>query len=225
MQSKGLVDIIQLECLCQSSSVLKITNGSLVARIWFMEGQIIDAETQGVIGEEAFRKILTWKTGHFELLPVDPGRSRTITNSYQGLLLETAQAIDESQGEPTADQSSESGQTTNRVSPKSAAGIGQNKGIEFALVISEKASATADAWALENPQAFAEWTRKTIEEFNSLGDHLKVGNLKHLIGLGLHFNIVLTNHKESHFCIGLDRSLSHQEIQDKLATLLQPWDS
>src|SRR5207244_5680803 len=35
VQSKSLVDIIQLECLSQSSSVLKITNGTLAGKVWF----------------------------------------------------------------------------------------------------------------------------------------------------------------------------------------------
>jgi len=225
MQSKGLVDIIQLECLCQSSSVLKITNGSLVARIWFNEGHIIDAETQDIVGEDAFRKILTWKTGNFELLPADPGRKQTINNSYQGLLLETAQAIDESQADSGQSSPSDAGEVAAKVSPRSAAGIGQNKGVEFALTVSTQPNAAIDAWALENPKAIAEWTCKTMEEFNSIGGRLKAGSLKHLIGLGLHFNVVLTDRGESHFCIGLERSLTHQEIQQKLITLLQPWES
>src|SRR3974377_574951 len=33
-QSKSLVDIIQMECLSQSSSVLRITNGPLTGKIW-----------------------------------------------------------------------------------------------------------------------------------------------------------------------------------------------
>ena len=46
VQSKSLVDIIQLECLSQSSSVLKITNGTLAGKVWFKNGDLIDAATQ-----------------------------------------------------------------------------------------------------------------------------------------------------------------------------------
>src|SRR5438105_7087772 len=34
VQSKSLVDIIQLECISQSSSLLRITNGALTGKIW-----------------------------------------------------------------------------------------------------------------------------------------------------------------------------------------------
>src|SRR5215467_5630666 len=95
VQSKSLVDIIQLECLSQNSNVLKITNGPLTGRIWITNGEVVDSSTDEFIGEEAFRRILSWKAGNFETLPHEPGRGRTIFTSYQGLLLETAQAADE----------------------------------------------------------------------------------------------------------------------------------
>src|SRR5215510_14674966 len=43
VQSKSLVDIIQLECLSQSSSVLKVTQGSQEGKIWIQTGEIVDA--------------------------------------------------------------------------------------------------------------------------------------------------------------------------------------
>src|SRR5213083_1358613 len=99
VQSKSLVDIIQLECLSQSSSVLRVTNGSLTGKVWFKNGDLIDAATQDLTGETAFRKILSWNTGNFEILQAEPERNRTIFNSYQGLLLESAQALDEAKGQ------------------------------------------------------------------------------------------------------------------------------
>ena len=50
------VDIIQLECLSQSSSVLKITNGLLEGKIWIQNGEAIDAAVEDLAGEAAFQK-------------------------------------------------------------------------------------------------------------------------------------------------------------------------
>src|SRR5437773_4988397 len=61
VQSKSLVDIIQLECISQSSAVLRITNGSWTGKIWIQEGEIIDSETEDLQGEPAFTKILSWR--------------------------------------------------------------------------------------------------------------------------------------------------------------------
>src|SRR6266404_1042119 len=72
VQSKSLVDIIQLECISQSSSVLRITNGQLSGKIWIQDGEVIDAEAGELRGEGAFHKILSWRTGNFETLSVEP---------------------------------------------------------------------------------------------------------------------------------------------------------
>ena len=56
IQSKSLMDIIQMECLSQSSTVLRITRGTLVGKIWLLEGELIDAEAEGARGEAAFRQ-------------------------------------------------------------------------------------------------------------------------------------------------------------------------
>jgi DNA-binding NarL/FixJ family response regulator len=44
VQSKSLMDIIQMECLSRNSTVLRVTRGPLVARIWLQDGELIDAE-------------------------------------------------------------------------------------------------------------------------------------------------------------------------------------
>src|SRR6185295_11252456 len=45
VQSKSLVDIIQLECLTQSSTTLKICSAAGEGRLWIQKGEIIDAAT------------------------------------------------------------------------------------------------------------------------------------------------------------------------------------
>ena len=84
VQSKSLVDLIQLECLSRSSSVLFITRGALNGKIWIQNGEITDAAAANLDGEAAFKEILSWKGGNFEILPADPDRARAIHNSYPG---------------------------------------------------------------------------------------------------------------------------------------------
>jgi CheY-like chemotaxis protein len=94
LQSKGLMDIIQMECLARTSTVLRITRGALVAKLWIQEGELTDAEAEGARGEKAFLRILTWKSGTFENLPAELNHERTIFKPVNALLLESAQAID-----------------------------------------------------------------------------------------------------------------------------------
>ena len=65
VQSKSLVDIIQLECLSHSSSVLKITKAGEQGNIWVNNGKVIDAATLTMGGEEAFKEILVLEDGKF----------------------------------------------------------------------------------------------------------------------------------------------------------------
>ena len=90
MQSKTLVDIIQLECLSQSSSVLRIIEGANEGKIWFTDGELIDAATGDLTGEAAVRRILSWKNGSFEVLAAEPAHPRAIYQNYHTLLLENA---------------------------------------------------------------------------------------------------------------------------------------
>src|SRR5580658_3673863 len=173
VQSKSLVDIIQLECLSQNSTVLKITNGPLTGRIWIQGGELIDAATDELGGEAAFRRILSWKAGNFESLPAEPERPRVILNSYQGLLLETAQAHDEAQVQPGGVASATEGDES---SPLAA--FAHHPGVEFVIVLKPGGEdAGFEARGLENPKPLAEWSRQTLEQFRSLGDRLQAGPL------------------------------------------------
>src|SRR6266404_812335 len=127
VQSKSLVDIIQLECISQSSSVLRITNGGYTGKIWIHDGEVIDAEAGEIAGEPAFHKILSWRAGGFESLPAEPSRQRTILKSYNGLLLETAQAIDEKRAV--------NGDTTAPSISSTVPQLSQIDGIEFVLAM------------------------------------------------------------------------------------------
>src|SRR5260370_16140955 len=113
IQSKSLMDLIQMECLSQSSTVLRVTRGSLMGKIWIQGGELIDAETDATQGESAFRRILEWKSGTFENLPAEPGRERTITKPANALLLEAAQALDEIAA-PSAQSSADAEQADHR---------------------------------------------------------------------------------------------------------------
>src|SRR5215470_16404422 len=128
VQSKSLVDIIQLECISQSSSVLRISNGQFSGKIWIQDGDVTDSEAGELRGEPAFHKILSWRAGNFETLAAEPSRPRTIFKSYNGLLLESAQALDESRNENDANADGTS-------AASALAKLSQVEGIEFVLTM------------------------------------------------------------------------------------------
>ncbi len=219
MQSKTLVDIIQLECLSQSSSVLKIVQGGREGKVWFQNGEIMDATTAELGGEEAFRNILSWKTGNFEILPPEPDRPRTIVNSYHALLLESAQAVDEAQTEATTvEGKTERGPVSPSPQLVELSRIG---GVEFILAVPAKGQ--PESWAVENPERLAGWTRKTMAGFRKLGENLQLGQLRQIEGAGSQRQTFLVSRAQTDICIGLQRSLPPEQAQQALNHILAKW--
>lgn len=225
VQSKSLMDIVQLECLSQSSVVLKITNGMAEGRIWIQNGEVIDAEALELTAEPAFQRILTWKTGSFELLPADPARTRTIFTSYQGLLLNNAQTLDEnaSQAQAAADAGVEGGATSS-MAPLLAE-LSQMNNIEFVLAAGAGRGGTEDFWGLENPKPVVEFTRETLENFRALGERLQVGQLQQVLGTGPQRKVAVATCGQTELCVGFPPALPADTLRDTMRNILTKWAS
>ncbi len=215
VQSKSLIDIIQFECLSQSSSVLKIINGSQTGRIWIHEGEVIDAEADDLQGEEAFRKLFTWRAGAFEILPADPARPRTIAQSYGGLLLEAAQALDEKRGREGADAEAEP-----RIVPH-LAGIPE---LEFALVLDPDQPKPVVLRGTEDTERVSAWIKTVLADFRQAGDRLQAGPLISVEGRGTHRNVTLTQAGKVDMCLGWKPSLTVTRMRELTRKVSSLWN-
>ncbi len=90
-----LTDLIQMCCLSGLSMGISVKKGSQAGVIHIKDGNIIHAECEDNIGEEAFYKILTWESGKFETMGAVPVPEATINKNYQYLLLEALRISDE----------------------------------------------------------------------------------------------------------------------------------
>jgi hypothetical protein len=214
------MDIVQLECISQSSSVLRITNGPLTGRIWINSGELIDAETDGFRGEDAFRRILSWKAGSFESLPEESGRPRTIFKSYNALLLESAQALDESRSGSPSD-------ARNRAAapPSSLTGLLQVEGVEFVLTAGKETGKVTESRGLENTERLATWTHKATERFHALADRLQAGPLEQVCGLGPQRHVAVASRNEAELCVGWVPTLLADEVRDRMKKVMALWVS
>lgn len=95
LRKVGLQDVIQMECLARSSSVLEISNGRMAGKVFIETGQIVHAQVGSVTGEEAFNQLLSLGGGQFNLRPFVEPPSRTITGQWEFLLMEAARKSDE----------------------------------------------------------------------------------------------------------------------------------
>ena len=221
IQSKGLMDIIQMECLSRSSTLLRITRGPLVAKLWFQEGELFDAEVEGARGEAAFRRILAWKSGTFENLPAEPGRERTITKPINALLLESAQVMDENANLSSETQFVESRhrKTIWKLS------LLTREGAEFVLAVPPEGQGEPEALGTESVAPLAAWTRQAAEIAKRLGDKIEAGPLSHVTGNSLEKQLMVLPHGKKSFLVGWPPDISAHHLLEQSRKLIASWDS
>lgn len=214
IQNKSLVDIIQLECLSHCNSVLRIIDGPSEGWIWFDCGEIVDAAFGDLAGEDAFRQILGWKSGYFEVLPPDKTRTRTIFNSYQSLLLESAQVLDENLDSQTHDLDTPQG---------TGGDLSQFPGVKF--VVAADGPDSIEAWGLENADRVGAWIRKTMERFHTLGLNLQLGPVTQMDAVSGQNQLVMVSHGPRDICVAMDKSTSTDKMRQALEKVLDKWKS
>lgn len=220
IQSKSLMDIIQMECLSRSSNVLRITRGPLVAKLWIQDGDLIDAEVDGARGEAAFQRLIAWKSGTFESLPPEPTRERTIHKSVNALLLETAQTLDEA-ANPVGAESIE-----NASHRKTMWKLSQltREGAEFVIVVPLEGQGEPEALGTQQSTALAQWTRRAAEIARRLGDRLEAGPLSHVAGQNLERQVLMLPRGDRAFLVAWPTDIT-ENLPEKSRKLVASWES
>jgi DNA-binding NarL/FixJ family response regulator len=220
LQSKSLMDIIQMECLSRTSTVLRITRGPLVAKLWIQDGELTDAECEGARGEAAFHRLLAWKTGTFENLPPEPERERTINKPVNALLLESAQSMDETANPGTEPESVESNE--HRKTMWKLAQL-TREGADF-VVSAPLAGGEPEALGTQNVAAFGQWACRAAEIARRLGERLEAGPLSHVAGQSMERQSVLLVRGERAFLVGWPAD-STENLPEKTRKLVASWES
>jgi DNA-binding NarL/FixJ family response regulator len=221
IQSKSLMDIIQMECLSRTSTVLRITRGPLVAKLWLQDGELIDAEAEGARGEAAFGRILAWKSGTFENLSAEPKRERTIFKPVNALLLESAQNIDET-ANPTGPDSTE--QADHRKTIWKLALVAR-EGAEFVVATSAERQNEVEAWGTQCGGQLAGWTRRVTEVAKRLGDRLEAGPLLSVAGNSLERQVLLLPRDDKSYLVAWPPDAPADQLYEKTKKLVASWDS
>jgi DNA-binding response OmpR family regulator len=89
------MDILQFKCLAGDTTVIEFRSGSHAGAIHLHRGEIVHAQTGGLKGPRALNEIMSWKRGKVTELPVPANAERTINCSWQTLLMDAAQRLDE----------------------------------------------------------------------------------------------------------------------------------
>jgi DNA-binding response OmpR family regulator len=94
------IDVLQLKCLAKATTVLEFHSQGESGRVHIDQGTVIHAEMGSLSGVEALNRILSWKGGQIGEKLQGPPVTRTIHSSWESLLMEAAQAMDEAAGGP-----------------------------------------------------------------------------------------------------------------------------
>jgi CheY-like chemotaxis protein len=221
IQNKSLMDILQMECLSQSSTVFRITRGSLVGKIWILNGDLIDAETDGARGEVAFRRILEWKSGTFETLPSEPERERTIVKSINALLLEAAQALDETGGMGTGESTEE---IDHRKTVWRLATLTRESG-EWVVSLPNDTATPVEGWGTQSAAEFSGWMRYATEAIKRLGETIDAGPWSHIQAQNLERKLILMPSKSKTFLVAWPPAADPSGIFEQSKKLVSSWDS
>lgn len=91
----GLQDILQMECLSRNSALLEISTKEVQGLIYIHEGQIVHCEVGERSGQDAFNYLMSLSGGDFKQNPYVEPAQRTISGSWEFLLMEAARQRDE----------------------------------------------------------------------------------------------------------------------------------
>jgi CheY-like chemotaxis protein len=220
IQSKSLMDIIQMECLSRTSTVLRVTRGPLVAKLWIQDGDLIDAEVDGARGETAFNRLLAWKSGSFENLPADPQRERTIFKPVNALLLESAQTMDEN-ANPQGAESIENAAHRKNIWKLS---LLTREGADFVIVVPPNGHGEPEAIGTQNVAALARWAHRAAEVARRLSERLEAGPILQIQGQNLERQVLVIRHEDKVFLVGWPAETAGN-LPEKTRKLVASWDS
>ncbi len=91
---------LQTVAMDQMTCTLTIQSGQLTGRIFFRDGQVLDATTAMASGDDAMLEILAWPEPEIEVLGGCRARERRVTRPLSDLLLDSCRIRDERESIP-----------------------------------------------------------------------------------------------------------------------------
>ena len=185
LRTMSLASIIQMNCEERIVGLLHLQRPGQEGRIYFDQGRIVHAETQGLKGEEAVYKMLRWDQGVFTLkMEVTPPQE-TIQSDWSGLILEGMRRIDEGQSGPELEWQEaglvgeEKGEIEKDHSKRILRALSSIKGVNEVFIYSQNGEVTAkeskwDGKKLDKAASYLISQSKTLAEILSAGQIQRV---------------------------------------------------
>jgi hypothetical protein len=201
---------------------LRITRGPLVAKLWLLDGELVDAEVEGIRGEAAFRRILSWKSGTFENLPPDLNRERNILKPINALLLESAQAIDESENPSTEPGSIEDAKHRKTIWKLA---LLTREGAEFVVDAPAEGHGEPEGLGTQSAEQLGGLARRATEISRKLSDKIEAGPLSHIAANNFEKQLLVLPYGDKSFLVGWPPNAAANQLLEQSKKLVASWDS
>jgi hypothetical protein len=208
----GLQDLIQMECLNRTSSVLEIVNQATRGRIYLERGEIVHAVVDNLSGEKALNKLLSLRGGEFTLKPFERPEQRTIRGPWIQLLMEAARKRDEKDSPAEAN---ELVFTPAEGGPEDLLGmaalLADHPHVKEVLVSSKSGEALYNS-KCSDPEARAEVCASLSRASKALSQLLPVGEFKQLEIVNEQSRTIIQEDQSCHLLVGIARDGNNQPL-------------
>ncbi|HEY1012642.1 MAG TPA: response regulator [Herpetosiphonaceae bacterium] len=161
IQGISLFSILQLLQLELKTCALRIYSAAGEGNLSFIDGELVHAWSNDLVGPEAVYEVMGWSDSRIELRDLPAGTHRTINVSLSHILMESVRLQDERDGRSA-------------VPPAPAADELPDEQ-ELALAAGDPQGPAADAATLDDAHLFNE---PTLESFSVSGKELDMSNVK-----------------------------------------------
>lgn len=147
-----LATFLQLVHMEQKTCTLKVRSNDQTGYLFILKGELLDAETQGLKGEEAALQIVAWDNAEIEMDNVCRRNKKTIESSIEFVLMEAFRLKDESAQELAEAKQAETTSAESDKSPKPEDG----PDLSDQLLQTLQKSASIDEFAVFDDRNFLE---------------------------------------------------------------------
>ncbi len=159
----NIATLLQLNCVERNTVQLVVSTPKGPAIVCLDRGEIMDASFAGMRGEEAIYRILSLSEGEFRVTEVTDLPSRTISASWQSLLLEGMRVLDETK------------KGKSKIAESMGKDLDSSSDVEFYVIASKKGDVFAtnrpdDADKLAATAALLAWKAQELSSRLGLGE-------------------------------------------------------
>lgn len=217
----SLTDVIQLKGHNKYTGCITVEYDNNKGAIYFVDGEIIHAEQEEQIGEQAIYQIIKWPGGTFNIHPEMTSNVCTIHCRTDFLLLESFRRLDEERaGSPASGNAPGSSVTPRRTMSKVAARLQKISAITYAVLLDKQGLPLQDnSIEATSLAAKGHFLAKTGNQF---GELMGLGEVKAATVQTRNFNLLIYESKQHYLSIAIKPSCNMDSVEGEIKAVLIP---